>query len=239
MSRTARLFQMMQYLRRAAPPVTAEHLAQDLEISLRTVYRDIDALRGLGAVIDGEAGFGYTLIEDAALPPLGFEDEELEALVLGLREVEQIGDADLAKAAGTALSKLQARLPASQSNRLKHAVLTAKRFKRPEAAGISVKALRQATWDERTIDFDYRDAKGAETHRRVDPLGLSYMDNSTVMLAWCHLREDFRVFRLDRMQALTVTEDSFRPRRVPLLREAVEHIRREVAALAERRGPQD
>lgn len=92
MSRTARLFQLMQTLRQSAPPVRAENLADEMGVSLRTIYRDIDELRALGALIDGEAGFGYTLIEDATLPPLGFDDEEIEALVLGLREVGQIGD---------------------------------------------------------------------------------------------------------------------------------------------------
>ena len=87
MNRTARLFQMMNALRSLPAPVTAEQLADTLDVSMRTIYRDIDALRGLGAVIDGEAGFGFTLIEDARLPPLGFEDDELEALVLGLRDV--------------------------------------------------------------------------------------------------------------------------------------------------------
>ena len=87
MSRTARLFQLMQAMRQAAPPVRAQNLAQDMDVSLRTIYRDIDSLRLLGAVIDGEAGYGYTLIEGATLPPLGFDDEEIEAFVLGLREV--------------------------------------------------------------------------------------------------------------------------------------------------------
>ena len=82
MSRTARLFQLMQAMRQAAPPVRAQNLAQDMDVSLRTIYRDIDSLRSLGAVIEGEAGYGYTLIEDATLPLLGFDDEEIEALVL-------------------------------------------------------------------------------------------------------------------------------------------------------------
>ena len=88
----------MQSLRRMPPPATAQQLSDDLGVSLRTIYRDIESLRGLGAVIDGEAGFGYTLIEDAALPPLGFDNEELEALVLGLRNVEVVGDSALSKA---------------------------------------------------------------------------------------------------------------------------------------------
>ncbi|MFT4960689.1 MAG: putative DNA-binding transcriptional regulator YafY [Paracoccaceae bacterium] len=169
MSRTARLFQLMQCLRSATPPITADVLAQELDVSAGTVHRDIDSLRGLGAVIDGAAGFGFTLVEDATLPPLGFRDDELEALVLGLREVEQIGDPDLSKAAGAALHKLQGRLPPSQSHRLKHAVLSATRFNRPVVPVISVADLRRATWDEMSVDIAYTDVNGAETQRRVDP----------------------------------------------------------------------
>ena len=99
MSRTHRLFQLMQALRSLPAPVTAAQLAYATGVSPRTLYRDIDTLRELGAVIDGEAGFGYTLIEDAHLPPLGFKDDELEALVLGLREVAAVGDPALAEAA--------------------------------------------------------------------------------------------------------------------------------------------
>ena len=121
----------MQTLRRLPPPVTAQQLAHDMEVSLRTIYRDIDALRSLGAVIDGEAGFGFTLIEDASLPPLGFEDLELEALVLGLRDVAIIGDPALAKAAESALAKIQARVPPRQAHRLEHAILDAQRFGDP------------------------------------------------------------------------------------------------------------
>lgn len=237
MPRIARLFQTMQALRRLPAPATAEVLSYELDVSTRTIYRDIETLRGLGAVIDGEAGFGYTLVEDNALPPLAFEDDELEALVLGLREVEQIGDPDLADAAGAALSKLQARLPARQSHRLSHAVLTARRYDRPEAPGIDVKALRDATWDEAVVAFSYRDGKGAETRREVKPLGLSYMDRSTMMLGWCLLRQDFRVFRLDRMRDLARTGEMFRPNRIPLLREAVAQIQADIAAQAEARDP--
>ncbi|WP_272004169.1 helix-turn-helix transcriptional regulator [Roseovarius sp. ZX-A-9] len=221
MTRTHRLFQLMQALRNAPPPATAAALADALGVTPRTVYRDIDTLRGLGAVIDGAAGFGYTLIEDAALPPLGFDAEELEALVLGLREVQQVGDPALASAAGTALSKLRARLPAAQAHRLQHAVLSAHRFAPLPEPGIDVRALRQATWDERTVRFDYCDVEGRSTTRSVDPLTIVYMQASHCLLAWCHLRSDFRAFRLDRMRGLDVLETSFRPRRVPLLRECL------------------
>lgn len=236
MTRTNRLFQLMQCLRTGAPPHTAAGLAQELDISTRTVHRDIDTLRGLGAVIDGAAGFGFTLIEDAALPPMGFDADELEALVLGLREVEQIGDPDLAKAAGRALHKLQGRLPPSQSARLKHAVLSAKHFRQTAHPSISVAELRKATRQELTVGFSYCDAKGVASVRRVNPLGIVYMDQTTVLLAWCHLRLDFRVFRLDRMQDLEITLESFRPDRVPMLREALARIKRDVAWTTEDRA---
>lgn len=218
MSRTDRLFQLMQALRSVPPPATAAHLAAMLDVTPRTIYRDIEALRGLGAVIDGASGFGYTLIEDAALPPLSFDTDELEALVIGLREVDQVGDPVLAAAARSALAKLGARLPASQAHRLKHAVLTAQRFTPLPEPGIDVSLLRQATWDERTIRFGYTDAEGRETRREVDPLSVIYMQASHCLLAWCHLRDDFRAFRLDRMRDLSLTGASFRPRRVSMLR---------------------
>lgn len=219
------------------PPATAQQLSDDLGVSLRTIYRDIESLRGLGAVIDGEAGFGYTLIEDAALPPLGFDNEELEALVLGLRNVEVVGDSALSKAASSALAKIQARVPARQAHRLKHAVLDARRFRRPEPTVIDVAALRRATWDELCVSFDYTDKNGAPSQRTVKSLGIVYMDDSNVLLAWCLLREDFRVFRLDRMISLDVTTDSFRPQRVSLLRSHIALIQRGDPERAKDRTP--
>lgn len=239
MTRTQRLFQMMQALRRLPAPVTAQVLAYEMDMSPRTIYRDIDALRGLGAVIDGEAGFGYTLIEDAALPPLGFEDDELEALVLGLRDVMQIGDPALSKAAGSALAKIRARVPPRQANRLQHAVLDVRRFGSLPAITIDVAALRSATWDEVSVRFDYRDAQGAQTTRQVDPLGLVYLDRSNVLLARCHLRQDYRIFRLDRMENLTRTENSFRPHRVAMLREHIERIRADIRASTDKSDDRD
>jgi predicted DNA-binding transcriptional regulator YafY len=223
---------MMQTLRRATPPVTAAQLADEMNMSERTIYRDIEALRGIGAVIDGEAGFGYTLIEDAALPPLGFEDDELEALVLGLRDVAVIGDPALSKAAKSALAKIKARVPPRQAHRLQHAVLDAHRFSQPPVIKVDVAALRAATWDEVSVEFDYRDGQGTQTTRTVDPLGLVYLEQTNMLMAWCHLRKDFRTFRLDRMRSLKRTTHSFRPRRVPMLREHLALIRAEMDASA-------
>lgn len=238
MSKTARLFQLMQMLRQSPPPARAGNLAQEMGVSPRTIYRDIETLRGLGAVIDGEAGFGYTLIEDATLPPLGFDDEEIEALVLGLREVGQVGDPALADAAKRTLAKLKARLPPRQSHRLEHAVLNARRFRKMPDPGVDPNLLRKAAWDETTIQFDYVDKDGRATQRRVDPLGISVFDNAHCLLAYCHMRTAFRAFRLDRMQALVITDASFRPRRVPMLRSYMEQLRREMAKSANPRVPQ-
>jgi len=233
MNRTHRLFQMMTALRRLPAPVRAVQLADDLDVSLRTIYRDIEGLRGLGAVIDGEAGFGYTLIEDAALPPLGFENDELEALVLGLRDVAVIGDPALARAAQSALAKLTARVPPRQAHRLQHAILDVRRFSPPAPPRINVADLRAATWEEEAVSFAYTDAKGAASQREVDPLGIVYMQNTNMLMAWCHLRKDYRVFRLDRMDDLTRTGNSFRPRRVPMLRDHLARIRADIEARAE------
>lgn len=232
MSRTARLFQLMQALRSATPPVRAEFLAQETGVSLRTIYRDIEELRSLGAVIDGEAGFGYTLCEDVALPPLGFKEDELEALVLGLREVAEIGDPDLAVAALSALAKIRARVPAAQAHRLDHAVLGARRFQRPIALKIDAGVLRRAAWDERVVRFAYCDKDGRESERSVKPLRIVFMTNTYMLLAWCVLRQDFRAFRLDRMGALEVLNESFRPERVSLLREFMAKIRLEAQSVS-------
>lgn len=230
MSRSARLIQLMQLLRTATPPVKADTLATELGISVRSIYRDIDTLRGSGAVIDGEAGFGYTLEEDPALPPMLFSRDEMEALVLGLREVIEVGDPVLAGAAGNALSKIKACLPERMRLQFDHAVLHAKRFHDRPPIGIDVAALREAARDELAVDMDYADMNGQPTSRQVLPLAIVFMDQTLMLLAWCRLRADFRSFRVDRIQRLTVSEASFRPRRVPLLRDCLERLEREAAA---------
>ena len=225
MSRTRRLFQLMQALRSLPAPVTADKLAQETGVDTRTIYRDINSLRELGAVIDGAAGYGYTMVEDPSLPPLGFEPDELEALVLGLREVQEIGDPALAKAARQAMVKLRARLPEGQAHRLKHAALNVRHFGEIPAPGVDVAALRHACWEERRVGFTYADKDGHETEREVEPLSIAYFDRSHCLLAHCLLRADFRAFRLDRMAGLEVLEASFRPKRVPMLRDYMARLK--------------
>lgn len=227
MARSDRLLQLMQCLRTLPAPVQASQLSVELGVSPRTIYRDIDALRLSGALIDGEAGYGYTLLEDPALPPMMFSRDEMEALVLGLREVVQVADPVLAKAADNALSKLRASLPARMRSEFENAVLYAKRFNcRPEIS-IDISELRIATREERVIAIDYGDVDGNQTQRDIQPLAIVFFDRSLVVLAYCELRQTFRSFRIDRIHKMTITERSFRPRRVAMLRDYLEQLNHE------------
>jgi predicted DNA-binding transcriptional regulator YafY len=217
---------MMQCLRTFAPPVKAQALSDELGVSLRTIYRDIDTLRRSGALIDGEAGYGYTLQEDPALPPMMFSRDEMESLVLGLREVVQVADPVLAKAAENALSKLKASLPERMRSEFEHAVLYAKRFHcRPEIS-IDIAAFRQATRNEQVVEINYVDAEEMPTVRAIQPLAIVFFDRSLVALAWCELRQDYRSFRIDRIRHMIVTNRSFRPRRAAMLREYLDRLER-------------
>jgi predicted DNA-binding transcriptional regulator YafY len=228
MARADRLFRLMQLMRALPAPVTAERLAADSGVSVRTLYRDIDTLRAGGALIDGAPGYGYTLTEDTALPPQSFGREEIEALVLGLAEVRYMGDRALAEAAETALAKITATLPERQQRQAMHAVVKSYRFEgRPEPA-IHMAALRGACWEEQALDLTYVDMEGRRTLRRIWPLSIVFFEKAQMCLAWCCLRQGFRRFRLDRMESIAATGESFRPRRVPLLREFIAEIRDEV-----------
>ncbi len=221
MPRSDRLFRLLHALRSLPAPVTAARLAEATEVSVRSIYRDIAALRASGARIDGEAGYGYTLEEDPALPPQSFTRLEIEALLLGLSEVRQSGDAQLAEAAEAVAAKIVARLPERQAREAAHAVLHLYRRGRREVPQRDLRLIREAAWDERALDIAYRDEGGRCTQRRVWPLVIAYRDETLVMLGWCLLRQDYRKFRIDRIEAATTTEESFRPRRVALLRDYV------------------
>lgn len=225
MSRSVRLIQLLQEIRLHSPPVTALTLAQAMSVSERTVYRDIQALRDAGAQIEGEAGYGFSLVEDPALPPQVFTREEIEALVLGLKEVQAIADPSLAKAAGHAMAKLHATLPPRLKSYLNHTVLHVKKFRSVPESSIDPAVIRQAAWQELAIDIDYRDVNKARSTRRVYPLSIVFMDHSLVLLSYCCLRKATRAFRLDRIKSVEITEESFHPKRVRLLAQAVKDVR--------------
>ena len=224
MSRSIRLLRLLDEIRRLPQPVTADRLAEETGVSVRTIYRDVDGLRAAGARIDGAPGVGYSLSEDPSLPPQTFTRLEIEALVLGLGQVRLSGDPQLTRAAETALAKTVATLPERQQRLAIHAVSQAYRYGTGERPAIDIDALREACWSERAVDIGYVDRAGAATDRRIWPLSLAYLDNALMLLAWCTMRADYRQFRVVRMVSLSVTGDSFRPRRVPMLRTYIERL---------------
>jgi predicted DNA-binding transcriptional regulator YafY len=227
MPKSDRLFRLLNAFRMQPQPVTAARLAEETGVSERTLYRDIQALRAAGALIDGEAGTGYTMTEDPALPPQMFTRLEVEALVLGLSEVKMAGDPALAKAAAQAQAKIIATLPDRVQRQAIHAVTQTYRFDRRAPLPAHMQLLREAAWDERALDIAYRDLSGQVTQRRIWPLGTVFLDREVQCLAFCCLRQDFRRFKVQQMDRVTLTDDSFRPRRVPLLRAFIDQLRAE------------
>ena len=224
MARSDRLLRLLQATRVMAPPITAARLAEETSVSLRSLYRDIDSLRAAGARIDGERGYGYRLVEDFALPPQTFSRIEIEALVLGLGEVQHLGDPALAEAARSALSKVAATLPDEREQQLLHAISQVYRPSARYVLDVDMAMLRSACWAEEVLGIRYVDADGAATQRRIKPLALAYHQNVLALLAWCCLREDYRIFRADRIEAVERTDESFRPHRASLLRDYLQRL---------------
>jgi predicted DNA-binding transcriptional regulator YafY len=208
--RADRLFRLVQRLRRRGGIiVTAAQLAEALEVSERTVYRDVRDLILSGVPIRGEAGVGYALGKEFDLPPLMFDEDEIEALVLGSRIVASRADPVLASAAQSVLAKVEAVLP----ERLRHRIAESATFAvklRPKRDGADrLSLLRSAIRSRRKVAFRYLDRDATESRRQVRPLGLFFWSQAWSLGAWCELRRDFRNFRLDRMDELSVTEQAF------------------------------
>jgi predicted DNA-binding transcriptional regulator YafY len=217
MNKTARLFAVMDALRRHRHPVTAAALAREQGVSVRTLYRDVQTLIGLGAPIDGEAGVGYVLKPGFFLPPLMFSADELEALVLGSRWVEAQPDTGLAEAARNALGKI-ATASADASERVQDSGL----WPIPRRGVPSVPLLgvvRRAMREEKVLRLVYADERGRPSQRDVWPVLLAFHEGKQVVAAWCCLRQAFRDFRIDRITSATTTEARFGRRRTTLARE--------------------
>lgn len=205
MSKTARLFKLMDALRGRRRAITATQLAEVLFVSPRTVYRDVQTLIGLGAPIDGEAGVGYLLRGGFFLPPLMFGAEELEALVLGARWVKGQGDPTLAQAVDSALVKIATASPKDLREEIAEIGLWAPRFGQPAEQAAGLRALREAIRREQKLKIRYASLAGAETERTIWPVALAFFEGVQLVAGWCELRRDFRHFRADRIVSLEVT----------------------------------
>jgi predicted DNA-binding transcriptional regulator YafY len=219
MPRAERLLSLVQLLRKYRQPVTAGRLAEELQVSVRSVYRDIEALRGQGASIAGEAGVGYLLRPGFLLPPLMFTDDEIEALVLGLRLAVEHGDGALGGASADVIAKLRAVLPRDLRALVDETALIAGPALRRPAETVDLAAIRRTIRDQRKASIDYADEQGARTQRTIWPLGLAFFQRSRVVIAWCETRNDFRSFRADRISRWTALPQPLPRPRVALLRE--------------------
>jgi len=216
-SRSNRLLGLLQLLRQHRYPVTAQVLATTLQVSVRTVYRDIATLQQQGADIEGEAGIGYLLRPGFMLTPLMFSQDELEALVLGQRWVGKHGDPRLAAAASDALAKIAAVLPESLRDALDANALLVGSAADTGADLPDLALIRQAIRSQRKLLLCYQDGHGTNSERTVWPVALGYFDNCRVLAAWCELRQQFRHFRTDRMRDCTVLDQRYPQRRQQLL----------------------
>jgi predicted DNA-binding transcriptional regulator YafY len=219
LDKTERLFSVMDALRRHRRPVTAQALAEEQGVSVRTMYRDIQTLIGLGAPIEGEAGIGYMLKSGFFLPPLMFSPEELEALVLGARWVQAQPDAGLAGAAKNALGKIATASPEDLRDRMRDTglwpVLVRGSFEPVPVLGL----LRESMRNEKALHISYADEQGKTSERDIWPVQLAYYEGKQIVVAWCCLREAFRNFRTDRVVAAAATENRYGKRRSQLAKE--------------------
>ncbi len=201
MTRSTRLFDIIQILRSADAPVTAQRLGNELEVTKRTIYRDMVALQAMRVPIDGEAGVGYMLRAGYDLPPLMFSTEELEALYVGMALLHRTGDPGLERAARRAGEKIASALPGGAP----HVPLRVSGWNRIPREGADAERLRAHIRDAVELEVTYLDLKGVETTRAVKPLALTYHIEVVLLAAWCGLRQDFRSFRIDRIKAMTPT----------------------------------
>ncbi len=220
MSRTERLLDLLQILRRHRAPVSGATLAAECNVSIRTLYRDIATLQGQGAEIEGEPGLGYVLKPGFMLPPLMFSIDELEALVLGTAWVgKQRDDSRLSKAAGNALSKIASVLPADLRREIDAGSLYVAGARQTAPAQVDPSLLRDAIRKELKLRIGYRDDSGQETERVIWPFVIGFYEQHKTVGAWCELRQDYRHFRIDRIATLAATGERAGRRRHAMLKE--------------------
>ena len=209
MRRAERLFEIIELLRRARRPVTAHYLAEELEVSIRTIYRDMAALQAQRVPIAGEAGIGYILRSGYDLPPLMFNEDEIEAMAAGIRIIQTWADPDLAKAARRAFGKIATVVP----DHLKPSVLSLTVVAPPQnvqaPVAVDLARLRESIRGRRKIAMQYQKENGEESDRIIWPQSLAFYGPVWLLFGWCELRQDFRVFRADRIQSVEFLEEEY------------------------------
>lgn len=208
MRRADRLFQIIQSLHHDRA-VTARQLAEQLEVSERTIYRDIQDISLSGVPITGETGLGYRLMKGFHLSPLMFNEEELAALLLGARMVQTWTDRGLARAAQQAMAKIEHVIPDHLKPELARQEIMVPSFPFSLTVSIELELLRTAIKQQCKTRFDYRREDSQKSSRTVHPLGLFYWGKVWTLVAWCELRDSFRHFRLDRMSNITSLEEHY------------------------------
>lgn len=210
MQRAERLFQLLTLLRNRRTVMTAKQMSEHLRVSERTIYRDIQSLSLSGVPVEGEAGVGYRLSHRYQLPPLMFDRHEVEALLLGARMVSSWGDTDMAIHANQAMQKILSVLP----DHLRHSdeslpllVPTMEEVQKYYTA--HSQTIRAAIHGKQRVHIEYTRADEQQSTRTIEPLGLIFWGKVWTLVAWCHLRNDYRTFRLDRINSLQVTDESF------------------------------
>ncbi|PHM40259.1 DeoR family transcriptional regulator [Xenorhabdus mauleonii] len=219
MSRAQRLLSLMEILRSYHFPVQGKVLAQKLNISLRTLYRDIATLQAQGAIIEGEAGIGYVLRPGFVLPPLMLTQSEIEALALGARWVAKRTDSQLKAAANSALNKIAAVIPIELKQTLENNSLLVGPASVETQPTVDIQQIRQAIRHRHKITIMYRDLKGNQSERTIWPFALGYFENISIVIGWCELRTELRHFRSDRIAHLTVENCCYPRSRQSLLKE--------------------
>jgi predicted DNA-binding transcriptional regulator YafY len=217
MRRADRLFQIIQILRRARGPVTAKQIAEELEVSQRTVYRDVADLIGQRAPISGEAGFGYVLDRNYDMPPLMLTPDELEAAVLGAQWVADRGDRVLAGAARDLLAKIASAVPERLRPFISDPTIGAAPGREPSFDGLDLAQGRLWIREGKKLRIRYRDEQGQESERTIWPVIIGYAETVRLLAAWCELRQGFRHFRTDRILAASFLDERH-GRRPPDLR---------------------